>query len=58
MPLSNGEQLGLIAVGSSDPNYYSSSMDTLFLAHIGDVIMRILPRLPQPGPTRPGPDQD
>lgn len=46
MPLTWGsKQLGLIAVGSSDPNYYSSSIDTLFLAHIGDVIVRLLPRL-------------
>jgi uncharacterized protein len=56
MPLSNGDQLGLIAVGSSDPNYYSSSMDTLFLAHIGDVIVRLLPRLQLPGEARPSED--
>lgn len=45
MPLSDGQQLGLIAVGSPDPSYYSSSMGTLFLEHIADVIVRLLPRL-------------
>lgn len=46
MPLtSGGEQLGLIAVGSSDAGRYSSNMGTLFLSHIAEVIVRLLPRL-------------
>ncbi len=45
MPLVDGEEMGLIAVGSSDPNRYTSSTGTLFLAHIADVIVRLLPRL-------------
>ena len=45
MPLANGEELGLIAVGSADANRYSSSMGTLFLTHIADVIVRLLPHL-------------
>jgi uncharacterized protein YigA (DUF484 family) len=45
----NGEQLGLIAVGSSDANRYSSAMGTLFLSHIADVIVRLLPRLTHRG---------
>ena len=45
MPLANGEELGLIAVGSADANQYSSNMGTLFLTHIADVIVRLLPRL-------------
>jgi uncharacterized protein YigA (DUF484 family) len=49
MPLSNGEPLGLIAVGSSDASHYSSSMGTLFLSHIAEVIVRLLPRLPDSG---------
>jgi uncharacterized protein YigA (DUF484 family) len=49
MPLLNGEQLGLIAVGSSDANRYSSAMGTLFLSHIADVIVRLLPRLTHRG---------
>jgi len=49
MPLSGGGQLGLIAVGSSDANRYHSSVGTLFLAHIADVIVRLLPRLSPDG---------
>lgn len=45
MPLSNGSELGLIAVGSSDANRYSSNMGTLFLSHIADIMVRILPKL-------------
>lgn len=45
MPLVNGTELGIIAVGSSDAGRYSSNMGTLFLTHIADVIVRILPRL-------------
>ncbi|MEH6570249.1 MAG: DUF484 family protein [Halioglobus sp.] len=44
MPLSNGKELGIIAVGSSDANRYNSSMGTLFLTHIADVMVRLLPR--------------
>lgn len=39
-----GDQ-GVIAVGSSDANRYHSGMGTLFLQHIADVIVRLLPRL-------------
>jgi len=49
MPLSNGEELGLIAVGSSDASRYNSAMGTLFLTHIAEVIARLLPRLAQGG---------
>ena len=46
MPLvAGGEELGLVAVGSSDASKYSSNMGTLFLTHIAEVIVRILPRL-------------
>ncbi|NCF16915.1 MAG: DUF484 family protein [Haliea sp.] len=45
MPLGTGPKLGLIAVGSSDAGRYNSNMGTLFLAHIADVIVRLLPRL-------------
>jgi uncharacterized protein len=45
MPLSNTEQLGLIAVGSSDANYYNSKVGTLFLSHIAEVIVKLLVRL-------------
>jgi uncharacterized protein YigA (DUF484 family) len=49
MPLLNSEQLGLIAVGSSDGNRYNSATGTLFLSHIADVIVRLLPRLSHGG---------
>ncbi len=45
MPLSGNEQLGLIAVGSSDANYYNSKVGTLFLSHIADVMVKLLSRL-------------
>jgi uncharacterized protein YigA (DUF484 family) len=45
MPLDHGFKLGLIAVGSSDAGRYSSNMGTLFLSHIADVMVRLLPRL-------------
>ena len=45
MPLANGDELGLLAVGSADANRYSSNMGTLFLSHIAEVIVRLLPRL-------------
>jgi uncharacterized protein YigA (DUF484 family) len=45
MPLVAQTELGVIAVGSSDANYYTSSMGTLFLDHIAEVLVRLLPRL-------------
>ncbi|MCO1334861.1 DUF484 family protein [Microbulbifer sp. OS29] len=43
VPLAN--QLGVLAVGSSDPQYYRSSLGTLFLSYIGEVLERLLPKL-------------
>ena len=45
MPLCNSTDIGVIAVGSSDANHYTSSMGTLFLGHIADVLVRLAPRL-------------
>ena len=45
MPLSGSEHLGLIAVGSSDANYYNSKVGTIFLSHVADVIVKLLSRL-------------
>jgi len=45
MPLADGAQLGLIAVGSSDAGRYTSAIGTLFLSHIAEVMLRLLPRL-------------
>ena len=46
MPLGSTEPLGLIAVGSSDANRYNSKTGTLFLAHISEVIAKLLPGMP------------
>ncbi len=42
--LSHGNLLGVLAIGNQDPSYYRSSMGTLFLGYIGEVITRLLPR--------------
>lgn len=48
-PLAGAEPLGLVAVGSADPNRYHSGLGTLFLTHIAEVIARLLPRVaPRP----------
>ena len=47
VPLTDGAQLGLIAIGSSDANRFTSDMGTLFLSHIADVVLRLLPRVSQ-----------
>lgn len=49
MPLHNGDPVGLIAVGSSDAHRYSKNTGTIFLSHLADVIVRLLPRIAQNG---------
>lgn len=44
VPLSYGHPLGVIAIGSRDPEYFRSSMGTLFLGYIAEVLNRLLPR--------------
>lgn len=44
VPLSFGYPLGVIAIGSRDADYFRSSMGTLFLAYIAEVLNRLLPR--------------
>jgi uncharacterized protein YigA (DUF484 family) len=44
VPLVHGPAFGLLAIGNRDPNYYRSSMGTLFLSYIGEVLNRLLPR--------------
>ncbi|MFS1525042.1 DUF484 family protein [Microbulbifer sp. 2304DJ12-6] len=39
-----GSQLGVLAAGSSDPQYYRSSLGTLFLSYIAEVLERLLPK--------------
>lgn len=45
VPLVKGKTLGMLAIGSFEANYFHSSMGTLFLNYIGEVLSRILFRL-------------
>jgi hypothetical protein len=45
VPLYYGQVYGVLAIGNSDPNLYRSSMGTLFLGYIAEVLNRIAPRL-------------
>lgn len=40
----NRRQIALLAIGNSDPNYFSQGMGTLFISFIADVLARLLPR--------------
>ncbi len=40
----NNKALGFIALGSQDVNYFTSSMDTLFLSFIAEVLAQLLPK--------------
>ncbi len=44
VPLIHGSAFGLLAIGNRDPHYYRSSMGTLFLSYIGEVLNRLLPQ--------------
>ena len=41
-------QLGVLAIGSPDPQHYKSSLGTLFLGYVADVLTRVLPRFGTP----------
>lgn len=43
-PLCAATPLGVLAIGNADADYYRSSMSTLFLTYIGEVLSRILPQ--------------
>lgn len=45
VPLVKGNCLGLLAIGSFEANYFHSSMGTLFLNYVGEVLSRVLARL-------------
>lgn len=42
----NTQNLGVLTIGSNDANFYRSSMDTLFLDYIADMLAIRLPQLP------------
>ncbi len=44
VPLVYGQCFGLLAVGNNDPQHYRSSMGTLFLNYIAEVLNRLIPR--------------
>ena len=44
VPLSYGNPLGVLAIASTDANYFRSSMGTLFLGYIAEVLNRLLPK--------------
>ena len=46
--LSHQGQHGVLAIGSADVQYYKSSLGTLFLNHIAEVLARVLPRVANP----------
>ncbi|WP_263143950.1 DUF484 family protein [Pseudomonas sp. RIT-PI-AD] len=46
--LSHQGQHGLLAIGSPDPQHYKSTLGTLFLGYIAEVLSRVLPRLSAP----------
>ncbi|UTW09760.1 DUF484 family protein [Pseudomonas benzenivorans] len=39
---------GVLAIGSADPQHYKSSIGTLFLGYIAEVLARVLPRFAAP----------
>jgi hypothetical protein len=43
VPLVHGTTFGLLAIANKDTNYYRSSMGTLFLSYIAEVLNRTLP---------------
>ncbi len=40
------DPLGILAIGSFDPDYFHSGMGTLFLSYLADILARTLPRCP------------
>lgn len=44
VPLIHGSVFGLLSIGNRDPHYYRSSMGTLFLSYIAEVLNRLLPK--------------
>lgn len=45
VPLVQGETLGLLAIGSFDANYFSSSQGTVLLSYVGEVLSRVASRV-------------
>ncbi|MEH6543316.1 MAG: DUF484 family protein [Porticoccaceae bacterium] len=48
VPLNHGHTFGILAIGNTNPQHYRSSMGTLFLSYIAEVLNRVCPRLMTP----------
>lgn len=46
VPLVHGTLFGVLAIGSADPQRFTGEMGTLFVRHVGEVLARLLSRLP------------
>jgi len=46
--VSLSQQQGILAIGSEDPQHYKSSLGTLFLGYIAEVLTRVLPSYSTP----------
>ncbi len=44
VPIGQASKIGLLAVGSKDPQHYKSGMGTLFLSYIGEILAHALPK--------------
>ena len=44
-PIKGIVDIGIVAIGSTDPDYYHNNMGTLFLTHLADVLIRVIPTL-------------
>ncbi len=45
VPLAAGNPFGILAIGSFNPDHFRSSMGTLFLSYVSEVLIRVMPRL-------------
>ena len=55
IPLAAQKNLqGVLCLGSTEPSHFRSSMDTLFITHLGDVLGELLARLARSSATRFG----
>ncbi len=48
VPLAHQGLHGVLAIGSPDPQHYKSTLGTLFLGYVADILSRVLPRLSAP----------
>lgn len=45
VPLVKGETIGVLAIGSTNPSYFHSSLGTMFLSYVGEVLSRVVSRI-------------